>query len=605
MLAIRAKIGQFPSRCIVHIDTMTNSIPAFVTYCPIHTPFLRTNPLHNISTRSRRPKPQLQCSTRRRVRASGWRPDVPNRIKQLDEIFKESQRNAEPHEPFPEHVEQYFFKKIPALAETNKAIEDDMAKGDYDSYNGQAFTWAYHKLTPWYPSRLLQLISVVLPIFLVRKLYFVLRARYSLVTIVQALVRFENITNVILLAAVPMILATRLLPISRSDTRTDGVRRSLVMAMLSSIPLMPIAAAAATGNITLALYTGVIVRLGPLAMAFWYWRDLRREIILSPFPRSIAFRIWRMLVSFIVIIGGSSLRIAAICGIKSISIREIMESSAAALRKSAGQSFPIALSLCNDPRGLFFGAGLLLTGLLLYMLYVIMFATEFFSNRIHRSTFTPITSMSIRSGLYQPNVHPEEYFSALPDSEASKAYIPARAMMLTHDDDLLLSDTSMVTAAESMPIEEYLEREYEIMAKEGISEWTKPRGEQIPLVGEMTEYQRAMDGLLLWARPLPDEEANMTFAEYFETLEEDEYVYDPLTENWVFDNPGALNDPATEKNLSSDTTSNGTTPHAEGSDDLTESESFAELEPWIRKMLGNEANKNDDDKDGPSQSIFV
>ena len=584
---------------------MKNSISAFVTYCPAHNPFLRINPLHNISTRSRRPKPRFQCSNRQRIRASDWRPDVPNRIKQLDEIFEESKKNEESREPFPEHIEQYLFKKIPVLEETNKAIEDEMAKGDYDLYKGRAFTWAYYKLSPWYPSRLLQLISVLLPIFLLRKLCLFLRARYSLMMIAQSLIRFENISNVILLVAVPILLAARLLPISRSDTQTDGVRRSLVMTMLSYVPLLPIAAAAATGNITLALYTGIIVRIGPMAMALWYWRDLCREIILSPFPRSIVFRIWRMLVSLVTIIGGLSLRIAAIRGIENMPISELMESSAAALRKSVGQSFPVAFSLCNDPRGLFFGAGLLLAGFFIYMLYFIMFVAEFFRNRIHRSTLTPITSFSIRSGLYQPNVHPEEYFSALPEPEASKSYIPARAMMLTHDDDLLLSDTSMVTTAESMPIEEYLEREYEIMAKEGISEWTKPRGEQIPLTGEMTVYRRAMDGLCSWARPLPEEEANMSFVEYFETLEEDEYVYDPLTENWVFDKPGLLNNPTTEENLSSDTPSNGTTHLVEGSDDLSEVESFADLEPWIRKMIENEAGKNDEDKDGPSQSIFV
>ncbi len=72
------------------------------------------------------------------------------------------------------------------------------------------------------------------------------------------------------------------------------------------------------------------------------------------------------------------------------------------------------------------------------------------------------------------------------------------------------------------------------MKEKHIKEWMPPRTQFVVPDDKLTERQIRFDSLHTWARPLTDEQKDMSFMQFFETLEEDEYYYDPESDQWSF-----------------------------------------------------------------------
>lgn len=455
-------------------------------------------------------------------------------IKELDELERKRRENLDPTATpaISKEAEEALFEAFPSIRQLAKDMEVAMQADDYDPDDWRVFSWAYRYMAPWYPSRLLQAVMAAAIFWSSRTLMLTIRARFTTLQIATAIVTFDAFATAILAVALPLALTTYLMSRHRGNVRFDGLTRTLVMSSLSALPLLPITAVLSTGNTVIALLCGIFVRAGMMAMAMWYWLDLRREVFISSAPVAKLVRLWRRAVTLVVITGGSLFRIG--CLTQKTPFVAIMLANAERMRLYLGKRFPIACSLCNDPRGLFLLTSLVLAAVVCHMMYLVIFGMDFGKTNEHRKLKSWLSSVFISKGIYQPNVHPDELLGRISAANKSISYTASRAMLLRHTDSVFEVDSGFLSTEAVMPIFSYLDKEDEILEKEGATQWMKPSEELVPISEKLSAEKRAKDGLKSWAQPLEKEEASLSFAEYFQTVSDDEYQYDGDSDSWIF-----------------------------------------------------------------------
>lgn len=536
-------------------------------------------------------------------------PPIPDSIRKLDHLELERRRNLPPLDPLPEDAKKALFDQYPLVAELDRQLQKEMASDDYDPSDHRVYSWAYEKLRPWAPSRVLQLLCLSIAAFGATKAFRYVSSHIPQPVIAAALVAIDSYATVAVFALLFAVLLPWLL-FHKHRVGTDGMRRAVIMCAATSTLLAPIAAIASTSNVHIALCCGVFVRSLCIPISLWYWNDLRREAFLSPTRVARLLSVWRFLVTLLITVFGTALRLIAVFDLLPLS--QIFYARARIIRMRLATRFPVALSLCGDPRGLFFLSSLIMAFSSFYLLYAFVFELDFFQKRLHRDSNSLFTRLMLSRGVYEPNIHPDEYAGRLSAPGDPKSLLPSPAMMLRYDDQLFNADSNLLFSDGIMPILDFLDKEKAIMEKEGITRWLPPRFDQIPLSEYLTEEKRSMDALISWARPLEDDDNDKSFIDYFETLEDDEYVYDPEGGNWIFEKAGTLR----EFDFERDSNSSQQPSADEGSEEVVKDGSShdeddlievpRDLEPWLSRMLGEEEGKQaDDEGDAPSVSVYV
>lgn len=223
--------------------------------------------------------------------------------------------------------------------------------------------------------------------------------------------------------------------------------------------------------------------------------------------------------------------------------------------------------------------------------------------------------MMVKWALYQPNVHPDEMENSLSVPDTHRSFLPSAPMLLRRDE--ALSPDSMLVGEAIMPVMTYLDKENEILRRDGMETWLKPRTEQVPITKELSYEKRSLDALFTWSRPLLEDDEDKSFMDFFETLEDDEYVYDPVTGNWIFENAGTLGDGVVSESGVQEDGAEQVTAFSDTELDKEEGvvqarhdgdslvlEVPSEMEPWLRRFVEEEGTK-DDDRDDPSVPVYV
>lgn len=583
-------VEQYPSpRMSVHLSPP----PAFVT--PFLLPSSHT-PSRRLSSAPTRSYPKKRA----RLRCHFGPPSVPEVITELDRLEFLRRENLSVRRNLPPDVKARLFREIPELADLEARMEKEMALPDYDPDDPRVYSWAYEKLRPWAPGPLLIFLATSLPVYAVRRAHTIIRSHPTPITLALLLTRIDTILTLVLCVFLPIIVAALILRV-RNRVQVDGARRVLAMYAPTTLLLPSAAAMAATANATPALLVGVMARVC-MAMSLWFWQDLREEVCVGNAPGMRFLRLWRALLTFTVLIPGVLWRLLGLIAPNYLPLYDAVAGGAAKGRLWLGKSFPVSFSLCNDPRGLFLAGSLVALVAIAYLMYLIVFVSDFFNIREHRNSTSFFSQAMCAVGFYQPNVHPNDIIGKLSAPPATTSFLPSPAMMLRQNDDVF-NDSSLLSNEAAMPILAFLDKEEEIMANEGVTTWLPPRFEQVPLSDNLTREKRSKDALYTWARPMSKKEAEMSFEEYFDTLDDDEYTYDQETGNWVFKNAGVLSEP----NLNYDSTVDVSEIDINNIPDGVGAVAFdvpPELQPWLERFI-NESDLDDEEEDGPTVPVYV
>lgn len=462
---------------------------------------------------------------------------IPPEIGEIDE--QERRRRAQlpptPKYQLSDAEKEILYQRIPELREIDARLQRELTKIDLDDH--RVGSWAYRELIhshiPWWirPSFWIAALTATISL--------IVRVGLTTTSMVALLVEraIGSIGALVWLFLAFMTWSTR-----ERRGRLDVLARCLVMFAMSCSSLVLISMIASVGHGVASTIAGVFVRFVPLIISLWWWSDLNEEIDHRDEPVFIVYKWWRAGMTLGVIIAGGFGRLLGV----NRGLGDVLALGAESLRHDLGKRFPVMLSLCRDPRGFHLAACL---GILIgigYLTYVMVFATDLMQERDHRRCETPLTRWLVARGVYRPDVRKELKTLALSGGPGS--FLPSPPMLLRKKEDDIATDSSYFTTEITLPILSLLEKETEIMKKEGIDRWLKPRDEQIPLSENLTYAERSLSALENWANLPTDEEANMSYAEFFETLEEEDYTYDPNSGNWVFtDEPGDVKEPANMK----------------------------------------------------------
>lgn len=531
--------------------------------------------------------------------------EVPSFIQKMDDYLNQQDDSSEGLPELDPKIEEELFKEFPMLRTLHERTSVRLHNGktlncDDDS---RVFSKLYLLLKPRYPNPyLLAGISLFL-YFAIRASIRTVRARYSILQIVTCIVTVESFLVCILAVAIPLVLTLYVVATQRDKPAADCITRMLVMYCLSAVMLAPVAGTASTGNITLALNCGIVVRSAMLAPTLWYWKDLCKEQMLGTSILSRIFQSWRMLVTITVLIPGIIIRVLGLANTLPFNIS--LYTSADTLRRRMGSRFPVACSLFNDPRGLYFLSGLFFIAAGSYLIYLVVFALDFLRVRNHRSSKTILSQLLKSRGVFQPDIHPMEIEGKLSAQNLSGAYIPSPAMLLKPKDRLLDPDSRFLSTETSLPIFALLDNEEEILRSEGAKEWIKSRERQLPITEDYSETQRALDSLYNWARPLEGSEAEQSFEEFFDTIDDSQYQYDHDSGEWILKNQELFREPPSyespiisEDDMKEDQRIN---------DNLTQFATSSEMQPFLKKYIEDfdSGIRDDEDDDEDNTPIYV
>lgn len=534
--------------------------------------------------------------------------DVPPIILKLDDYLDQQSKSTDGLPKLSPEFEEEILQEHSMLRPFHDCTSVRLSNGRVFSYddNSPVFSRLYCLLQPRYPNPyLLAVISVSL-YFAARACIRMIQARCTTSQIIASIVRVESFLVCILAVAIPLLLTSYVVATQRHEPSADCVTRMLVMYCLSAAILAPIAGVASTGNITLALNCGIFVRCGMLAPALWYWKDLCGEQALGISTLSRLFQAWRTIVTLTVLIPGIAIRVLGLANTLPFNIA--LFTNADTLRRRIGSRFPVACSLFNDPRGLYFLSALFFIAAGSYLVYLVVFALDFCRVRDHRKSKTILSQLLINKGVFQPDIHPIEIEGKLSARDPSGAYLPSPTMLLKSKDSVFDPDSRFLSSETSLPIFALLDNEEEVLRQEGAKEWIKTRDEQLPVTEDYSEKQRSIDSLLNWARPLEGSEAEQSFEEFFDTIDDSQYQYDHDSEEWVlknrelFQRPPAQEPPIiSEDDAKEDQRIN---------DNLTRFATSSEMQPFLKKYIEDFDNGiRDDDDDGEedegSATVYV
>jgi Protein of unknown function (DUF3177) len=525
----------------------------------------------NCPRRASATRPRTKCPTAQ-LPSNSSPPDIDelNRLEAERRAALEAQ--SEPPPRLTDDELELLFEKCPALRRVNDYIDKALVSTPgLDPDSTEAFTWASRMLEPWRPPYLLVGVLSYALFFLLRRFIAVVRIRYLPAQVALALVGVDLVAT----AALAGVFATLLLlwAMVKESDHSDAQRRlSLTFSLTSS--LLPAASALGACGFELAgLYVGAVARLVVLPLTMWMWSDLSQEIyvmrIIYDKPVAYAFSMWRLLTTVFVCLFGGILRIVALANRSELRLRELFMSRALDLRLKIFQRFPVALSLFGDPGGLAFLAGIVVMISFFYGVYVLMFVCDFMQICMHRRTSSLFSNTMISRGIYMPN-ELEERESLLNTGPAGvKPHFPMQTMML-REGPALFGVGHGIVVDDMSPLLELMGEEEGMMERKGMSRWNPPRNELIPLSAYMTPEKRSRNFLRTWARPMEDPDST-SFEDFFEGVDdEQEYEYDPNSENWVF---------ARQSKWHADNDENGTDTTADAATEAVDESNGCESDP--------------------------
>lgn len=603
---------------------------------------------------------------------------------------------------FTEADEEALFAQFPYLRDVKREIDSYGTYTDAGIDGSRIWTWAFHTLAPWRPSRLLQFFMLLLSFIASRRLlrnYIIphiyipfilpflqiLSSSSPLITsttttsavtadaVLSLALHVESALVFVVLTVVPATLLLFLLRAKRGHVSFDAAVRTLCMFTMSIVTLLPVAAVCATPpNATLACFAGVAVRAAMLLPALWAWVDLRDELRINHSWVDPFLRAWRGFATIVVIIPGLLLRLSAVFisflavvlktspassrtatatvataaattatggggggGMTLISsiltspfsvvgawahwlvsnanIAAVMARHAESSRLYLAARFPVMCSLCNDPRGLYFGAMLCLAVAAVYVSYIYFFASNLGRTDEHRQVNSPLTSLLVRLRVILPNIHPNAIaarrvvlngvdlgIQTNPSSNSNSSnsntnnnnimmldpntsddeyndndsnkddnnrdydyadviagHQPSSIMLLSHADHTLLDvDSTILSTENAMPILAYLQSEEDIMRTEGATQWTTPHDQLFIPKNQDEMFKYSVDALLNWSRPIPRHQRHLSYEQFFQTLQDDQYAFDQDAGSWVFNDDVPLPSNLGLSDTAADTDSN-------------------------------------------------
>lgn len=489
----------------------------------------------------RRAQFRFGASRRCRVLAKCDDDDVPEEIKELDrkEAERLAARKADPNPPprLTDDELNQFFEMFPEVGEFHNRTMHAMrnTKG-LDPNEDITYSDIYRLLKA--RSRYTTLVAsvwfslaaaVVIALLEIRRIF-------APKVIASALVAANFYVDAFLHGICGLFLVCWML--SRHSDHSDAPRRLGLSTMAASSLMLASTGLMATTHVVAGLWTGAIARLIALPISLWLWEDLSEElqamVVFSNIPHAIAFSIWRKLVTIFALCLGGLVRIVALVNPREFPVRDLLVKRAVGIRLLFGRRFPVALSLLLDPGGTAFLSGLVLIVGFVYILITVIFLSDLLSNRRHRKSGSLLSKLLISWNIYLPDELPniKDLQSTAP--EGTKPFFPSPAMMLRRPKDMLAFNSTIANSG-LPPILSLLEEEESIMKRKGMDRWSPPIDELIPISDVMNEQERARITRENWARPLTDEEQKSSFGDFFESItDEEDFVYDPSTENWVF-----------------------------------------------------------------------
>lgn len=476
-------------------------------------------------------------------------PAFLHRLDRREAAREAARRAAPPPDELSQETREGLARHAPVLRTLEADLDALMVREGIDPEDPSVWSWLYLRCQPLVPRRIAAVLWAFVAGFAAvvgRRWAAIVRAQQSAEQLAFILLRVDLwVTTWLLGAALAVLLVGVFL---RWPRHSDAPRRIVVGFATAAALWLPAAAALLScGFIGVGLATGAAARLVVLPLTLWVWRDLSIEVRAMRLAERLlvarALTLWRLAVTAAACVGGGALRFFALAGVRdgfggecARVLRGAMVQDAVLRRLQVSNRFPVALSLFGDPGGLACLTALVVVGLVVYFIYVSVFVTDFFGQRLQRECDNVLVDAMIASDVYMPNHVPEPERQSLLNTGPPrvKPHFPLPTMMLSRPPSLDWV-TMGVRTVEAPRFLQLLEEEQMMMEDKGMARWSPSRDEFVPIGGEMTEERRQRDFLNNWARPLSDEDGDKGFADFFESLEDDdEYEYNPDTEEWVF-----------------------------------------------------------------------
>lgn len=457
--------------------------------------------------------------------------NVPDSVKRLDEL--ELRRRAKlamnPPIPLSEECMENLRKAIPEIAKLDDALGPDSGPLRYDPNDHKVYSWAYMKLRPWTPNAFFITVSAVGAFAMCRRIVKFVLSKYSVATVARIAIKVDFWATLSLGCVIPLIFIKL---VKGRGNNKDAILRTLAMFLSTASLMLPTAALASTGAVRAALLSSAFIRCVPIPTSLWFWEDLRRDIERSDEALVPIFRAWRFLATLLISVYGTILRTLIFLSSSKNDFFFFMCDHTVPIRLMLAYRFPVALSLLRDVGGLQFLVAVLFGLCFFYGLYVACLATDFLRIRDHRGVRTFFAKLLTRAGFYDDTVvtGSRRFISSAPPGVES--YRPSSVMLLQKVEGLLGSDSALIVREETPAILDLLANEQGLLQEKNAKEWMPPRTEYVVPNEKISFDQIRWDSLRTWARPLSEEQKDVPFTQFFETLGDDEFMYDEKADDW-------------------------------------------------------------------------
>lgn len=433
------------------------------------------------------------------------------------------------------------FPGIRAVDEGLRTLLDTEPGLDKDDADAWSFAWFY--LRPLVSPRLARVFRVVGAVVCAGAAVggvAALRRRMVLGELAALAVSVDAVCGAVFVGlALPVLM---LGVFQRRPRHSDAPRRLVVGFALAAALWLPSAwALVASGAVLEGLVVGAGARLIALPAVLWFWEDLGRELFVMCRVKAMlvgkAVSAWRWAVTGTVLLGGGALRALAAWGKEDgwgRLVRSAMVERAVDWRLRAVGRFPVALSLLADTGGLLFMAGVAVFLCCMYSVYVAVFVSDFFRQRFQRKTKNVLVEAMIRRQIFLPNIVEERKLLQRTAPPGVKAHFAHPAMMLKRPPRDEWAGGTFLQENKPPRILQLLEDEEVTMKEKGMNRWMSPRDQYVPVTDVMSERRRSEMALERWARPLQPEDGDKGFADFFDSVMNEEYEFDPETDNFVF-----------------------------------------------------------------------
>lgn len=462
----------------------------------------------------------------------------------MDEDEAARRASCDPSLALDDATLERLFTNFPGIRAADTGLREllDTEPGlNKDDVNAWSFAWFY--LRPIVSPRLARLfraIGAVVCAGVAAGVVAALRKRMALGALAELAASVDAAFGAVFVGlALPVLL---LGVFQRRPRHSDAPRRLVLGFALAAALWLPSAwALVASGAVMEGLVVGAVARLVALPAVLWFWKDLGYEVFVMRRAKYMlvgkAVCAWRWAVTATVLLGGGALRVLAAWGKEdgwARLARGAMVERAVGWRLRAVGRFPVALSLFADTGGLLFLAGVAVFLCCAYSVYVAVFVSDFFRQRFQRKTKNVLVEAMIRRQVFLPNVVEEKKLLRRTAPPGAKAHFAHPAMMLKRPPRDEWSGGTFLQDNKPPRILQLLDDEEVTMKEKGMDRWMSPRDQYIPVSEVMSEARRSELALDRWARPLQPEDGDKGFADFFDSVLDEEYEFDPETDNFVF-----------------------------------------------------------------------